>query len=418
MNKDQIKSFKDSRLKGLESLSETNVDKSKFKSDNIKKPVVGTVRQESPAVALPPLEDLFEEAAYKEPKVSSPVKERKVSPALEKIGDYIVSDTITGQDIKLNFENMYNIFKSSFNKINPLSSIRSESKIRKIYLGLSSYYKYGYYKDNNTSSLYDYLYRELKSKKDANRIIASLSDAKLYLMPYSYNNKNTSVLTVNIKFGNDDLNVPLMVTNNAVSEKTEFNGDINPTFVEGGRDQISSNGENSKIIYGSEFEDIGFGDVFRIVGDPMILSKSDDLDFQDKVSKERFYRDNVGKTMMVISSDPLSSQDDYWRFLRSDKETLFTLTQDPRFRIIGVNKHVSSSNQLFELVSKLKGSENYNILSRDTLAKVLSSIYSVDKNIIISKIAKQIFINHPDWYIKVNGKDNIYKSESDLMNID
>ena len=99
---------------------------------------------------------------------------------------------------------------------------------------------------------------------------------------------------------------------------------------------------------------------------------------------------------MVISSDPLSSMDDYRRFLTYDKDNLFTLHQDPRFRIIGVNKHATSANQLFELVSNLKGSENYNILSKNTLAKMLSLIYDIDNDLLIDKIYKHIFVNHPD----------------------
>ena len=417
MTDDQVSSFKELRLSGLSNIDSENLVISKFDTNDLKK---AKQISEKRQVILPPIEsENKQEEIENISNVSSPITEQTRSIVTNNDQKYELIETISGRVLKEHYHNIKKIFSKSVEKVKALNSIRGQ-KINGLYLGLSSYYKYGHYKNSDTDRLRSYLSNIIKNKRDIDRILSSLKGAKLYYIPYSYNNKNTSAISAILKFGEDELIIPLLISNKAVSERVPFEGNISADFSNFDRDNSSSNGESTIQLYNngqSIISDV-FGEEYSVIGDPMILSKHDDENFFDKVSKTRFYKDNVGKTMLVISSDPLLTEDDLYLYVKADKNSLFTITDKPGFRLIGVNKHVNSSEGLYELVSKLSGKNNYNILSTETLAKLFSELYKLDNDIIISKLINQIFVNNPDWYININGSDTKYNSKSELQNID
>lgn len=291
------------------------------------------------------------------------------------------------------------IIASSIDDINIFSNINNnrgrifanEDKCKKIFSLLSAWFKYGYYKSDDTTLL-----RKKINYRDFNEF--------LYNAIFSIDIRGGYICGI-IKKGNDELIVPLFEKPDSIYTKFEIN--VNEYS------EISSikSGKYINITEDGIINNV-FGDSFSLFSQPIILhvdgANVENISQSKRKNDRNFVIRNEGKTFIVVSSNPFASDNDFIDFLHRGEisvkpgEKSLVTREDPRFKVLGANIHATSKDSFGNVLPKTSPAKPYgepfDVVSKETMWSMIRELYYHNKS-----MAKAIL----DTFFKHRGKSKI-----------
>lgn len=288
------------------------------------------------------------------------------------------------------YDNMVSMFASS--NIGGKVGL-SDDKIIQLYWYIASYYKYGYYETedgiNRLKSKISPWF--MRNRNSLDKLINAIKKSRLVYQPYSHNGVNTSAISCEIIIDGNAFYMPILLGLNAVSEIQPLEGKIKAWNANNKNDSMSSNGKNVHEIYNDSdmSGDVGI-DILtnstRIVGKPKILITP--KGFNHNAWSKR----NSGRTLMIVTTDSLSNDEDadnYITIRNENGDTLYAIPS-PSFRLIGANIHARSAETLYDIIHKK--------ISSDISSALQSWIISSET---MTDLLKKIFINNSEFAEKM-----------------
>ena len=184
---------------------------------------------------------------------------------------------------------------------------KNDDKCKKVFILLSAWFKYGYYKSNDTSIL-----RKKVDDKSLNGF--------LYEADFSIDIRNNYICGI-IKKDNHELIVPLFNKPDGIYTKFEIK--VDPF----GKIESHKSGKYINITENGIVSNY-YGDGFTCFINPIILHVDGadviELSQSERKDSENFVIRNEGKTFIVVSSDPFVTDEDFKNFLQKGEISLDT----------------------------------------------------------------------------------------------